>query len=115
MQKNNDKQQDESFLEDQKEVSLQENKGIFSLAKEDENGFVDMRRTYEDHPEIKQTFVGKIRRKQEMVIDSISEQDLMSATLRDKATSAKALGEQALELEQGKPMGNVQVFYIKAR
>ena len=103
----------ELSLEVQEEVSSNKSEKLFEIAKEDKNGFVDMKNVYDEHPEIKQTFVGKIRRKQEMVIDSITEQDLMSATLRDKATSAKALGEQAFELEQGRPMGNIQVFYIK--
>ena len=106
----------ESFLDIRKEASLPK-KDIFELAEErkDKNGLVDMSEVYDIHPEVKPTFIKKLRFKQEMIVDSITGQDLTSATLRDKAVSSKALGEQAMDLEQGKPMGNIQVFYIKAK
>lgn len=80
----------------------------------DENGYIDMDKVKDAIPEIGKGLVKKLRDKQEMVVDSITVNDLTSAGLRDKAMSAKVLGEQAMELEQGKPMGNIQVFYIKA-
>lgn len=89
-------------------------KTFYELVKplENSNGFVSKEKLNEVSS--LSGFSHRIRQKQEMVVESISESDLMGASLRDKATSAKALGEQATELEQGKPMGNIQVFYIKA-
>jgi hypothetical protein len=80
---------------------------------ENDKGFVS-KETIEKNLGSFSGFSNKIRVKQEMVVDSISEADLIGAGLRDKAMSSKALGEQAMELEQGRPMGNIQVFYIKA-
>lgn len=81
----------------------------------DKDGYIDMEKAKEQLPELKKGLVGTLRDKQKMIVESISSNDIIGAGLRDKAMSSKALGEQAMELEQGRPMGNIQVFYIKAK
>ena len=79
----------------------------------DKNGNVDIEQAKASLPELTKGLVGTLRDKQKMIVESITSNDISGAGLRDKAMSSKALGEQATELEQGKPMGNIQVFYIK--
>lgn len=81
----------------------------------DKDGYIDMEQVKEKLPELKKGLVGMIREKQKMIVESITNNDTVGAGLRDKAMSSKALGEQASELEQGRPLGNIQVFYIKAK
>ena len=81
----------------------------------DENGNVDIEMAKEALPELKKSLVSTLRDRQTKVVESISMVDIQGAGLRDKAMSSKALHDQAMELEQGRPMGNIQVFYIKAK
>lgn len=81
----------------------------------DKDGNVDIERAKEALPELKKGLVGTLRDKQKMIIESISSNDITGAGLRDKAMSSKALGEQATDLEQGRPLGNIQVLYIKVK
>ena len=79
----------------------------------DENGNVDIDMAREALPELNKSLTSTLRKKQTDIVESISMTDIQGAGLRDKAMSSKALHDQAMELEQGRPMGNIQVFYIK--
>lgn len=81
----------------------------------DKNGNVDIEQAKEALPELAKGLVNTLRDKQTKIVESISMDDIGGAGLRDKAMSSKALHDQATELEQGRPMGNIQVFYIKTR
>jgi len=81
----------------------------------DKDGYIDMEKVKEQLPELKKGFIGTLREKQKMIVESIGVNDIVGAGLRDKAMSSKALHDQATEMEQGRPMGNIQVFYIKAK
>ena len=81
----------------------------------DENGYIDMEKAKEQLPELKKGFINTLREKQKMIVESINMNDITGAGLRDKSMSSKALHDQASEMEQGRPMGNIQVFYIKAK
>ena len=83
---------------------------LFDLAKEDKNGFVDMKKVYETNPDLKTRLVGKLKNKQEMIIDSITEQDLISANLREKAVSSRVLGEEVLDIEVGRSGSGVNII-----
>ena len=83
--------------------------GIFDLVKEDENGFVDMKKFYKENPDIKLRMAEKLKNKQEMIIDSINPNDLISANLRDKAVSSRILGEEVLDIEVGRGGSGVQI------
>ena len=112
------KNKNKQGLKDPKEPfsSTAEKADLLDLAvdvKKDENGIVKLHDVIESHPDIKRTFAQKIRGKQEMIIDSITNQDVIAAGLRDKAASSKALHDQATEIEQGRPFGGVNVVIIK--
>lgn len=81
----------------------------------DKDGYIDLEKAKENLPELKKGLIDTLREKQKTIVESITLNDINGAGLRDKATSSKALGEQASDLEMGKPMGNIQVFYIKAK
>ena len=85
-------------------------KDLFNIVQEDKNGFVDMKKFYKDNPQIKLRLAEKLKVKQEMIIDSITDQDLISADLRDKALSSKVLGEEVLDLEEGRRGNNVNIL-----
>ena len=85
-------------------------KGIFDLVKEDKNGFVDMKKFYKENPDIKQRMIGKLKDKQEMVIDSINQNDLISAGLKDKAITSRILGEEVLDLEEGRKGSSLNIL-----
>ena len=110
--------QNQQDQKDQKEPSSStaEKADLLDLAKDikkDENGIVKLHDVIESHPDIKRTFAQKIRGKQEMIIDSITNQDVIAAGLRYKAASSKALHDQATEIERGRPFGGVNVVIIK--
>ena len=112
------KNKNKQGLKDPKEPfsSTAEKADLLDLAvdvKKDENGIVKLHDVIESHPDIKRTFAQKIRGKQEMIIDSITNQDVIAAGLRDKAASSKALHDQATEIERGRPFGGVNVVIIK--
>ena len=112
------KNKNKQGLKDPKEPfsSTAEKADLLDLAKDikkDENGIVKLHDVIESHPDIKRTFAQKIRGKQEMIIDSITNQDVIAAGLRDKAASSKALHDQATEIERGRPFGGVNVVIIK--
>ena len=69
-----------------------------------------MKKFYKDNPQIKLRLAEKLKVKQEMIIDSITDQDLISADLRDKALSSKVLGEEVLDLEEGRRGNNVNIL-----
>lgn len=115
--KNKNPKKEEPSLEIQKKVSSPEPKDNWEIIRQykDENGNVDIDKAREAMPELNRSLVGTLRDKQTKIVESISMNDISGAGLRDKAMSAKALHDQAFELEQGRPMGNIQVFYIKAK
>ena len=96
---------------------MEEQKDNWEIIKQfkDKDGYIDMEKVKEKMPELSKGLAKTLREKQAMVVNSIKVDDLTGAGLRDKAMSSKALGEQATELEQGRPMGNIQVFYIKTK
>lgn len=81
----------------------------------DANGNVDIEKAKEAIPTLNKSLTHTLRDRQTKIVESINMNDIQGAGLRDKAMSSKALHDQATELEQGKPMGNIQVFYIKAK
>lgn len=85
-------------------------KEIFDLVQEDENGFVDMKKFYNENPDIKQRMISKLKDRQEMVIDSINQNDLISAGLKDKAITSRILGEEVLDLEVGRQGSNLNIL-----
>lgn len=96
-------------------MSLQNDNWSIIRQFKDENGNVDIEKAREAMPELNRGLTSTLRDRQTKIVESINMNDISGAGLRDKAMSSKALHDQATELEQGKPMGNIQVFYIKAK
>lgn len=107
--------ENESFSDTPEAVCLPKDNWDIIRQYRDKDGNVDIEKAKDALPELKKGLVGTLREKQKMIVESISSNDITGAGLRDKAMSSKALHDQAAEMEQGRPMGNIQVFYIKAK